>query len=118
MRFGHSAVEEFFRGSKSVRLKTGRAQQPFYGAAEARVILYNRDGTFEHWHVSPELPPNVAHLLTIWLLSLRASCRNLHRPPLLAVNGHHFPAPTERAPSSSRGSAGNGTAISLTLSRT
>jgi hypothetical protein len=50
MRLGHSALEKFLRRSKSVRLKPGRSQQPFYGAAEARVILENGDGAFAWDH--------------------------------------------------------------------
>jgi hypothetical protein len=43
MRLGRSATEEFLRGSKGPRLKPARAQQPLYGASEARVILHNSD---------------------------------------------------------------------------
>src|SRR5271166_4678592 len=51
MRLGHSAPEEFLRGSKGVRLKPGRTQQPFQGASEARVVLDNSDGVFACGHV-------------------------------------------------------------------
>src|SRR5271157_1735581 len=52
MRLGHSAPEEFLRGSKGVRLKPGRAQQPFQGASEARVVLDDGNGVFTCGHVS------------------------------------------------------------------
>jgi hypothetical protein len=50
MRLGHSAFEKFLRRSKGVRLKPGHTQQPFYGTAEARVILDNGDSGFAWGH--------------------------------------------------------------------
>jgi endonuclease YncB( thermonuclease family) len=43
IRLWSSALEEFLRGPKSVRLKLGRSQQPSYGAAQARVVLDESD---------------------------------------------------------------------------
>jgi hypothetical protein len=50
MRLGRSAAEEFLRGSKGLRFKLVRAQQPLYGASEACVILDNSNGALAWGH--------------------------------------------------------------------
>src|SRR5262245_50311604 len=57
MRLGRSANEEFLRGSKGLRLKPDRTQQPLYGASEARVILDNSDGALAWGHARVNYDP-------------------------------------------------------------
>src|SRR5271165_3294045 len=61
MRLGHSAPEEFLRGSKGVRLKPGRTQQPFQGVSVARVVLDDGDGASACGRVWVH-DPNIANL--------------------------------------------------------
>src|SRR5208282_619233 len=65
MRLRRSAPEEFLRGSKGVRLKPGRTQQQFDGAAVARVVLDNSDGALPWGHVWCELRLMITNLRSL-----------------------------------------------------
>src|SRR5271165_2868937 len=61
IRLGHSAPEEFLRGSKGARLKSRRTQQPFQGVSVARVVLDDGDGASACGRVCVH-DPNIANL--------------------------------------------------------
>jgi hypothetical protein len=83
MRLGHSAPEEFLRGSKGVCLKPGRTQQPFQGASEARIVLDNSDGVFACGDVWVHYPPlsQTCRSLSIVLMGKFRSLGEAERPP-------------------------------------